>query len=144
MKSLPVAISLIVSFQSSIMMVGLPAESYVYGLQYIWSPIGYFVVVVLGVFAIVPVLYPLKLTTAYEYLEMRFQCKHVRTLGNPLFIIYSLFYMGVVLFGPAVALEKSPGFLSGCRLFLSPLQLYCTHLSVDLKQLFGQTCFSLS
>ena len=110
MKFFPVAISLMVSFESSIMMLGLPAESYVYGLQYIWCPIGYFVAVVLGAFVIVPVLYPLKLTTAYEYLEMRFQSKYVRTLGNILFVINTLFYMGIVLFGPAVALEKVTGF----------------------------------
>nr|KAG5692605.1 hypothetical protein BaRGS_030033 [Batillaria attramentaria] len=33
MKFLPVAISLMVSFESSIMMLGMPAEAYVYGIQ---------------------------------------------------------------------------------------------------------------
>ena len=36
MSFLPVSVSLLVSFSSSIMMLGIPAESYVYGLQQVW------------------------------------------------------------------------------------------------------------
>ncbi|XP_035825115.1 sodium-coupled monocarboxylate transporter 1-like [Aplysia californica] len=82
MRFLPVAISLLVSFESSIMMLGLPAEGYVYGIQFVLSSAGLFISQVLSVFIMVPLLHPLRITSAYE-----------------------VWYMGIVLFGPAVALQ---------------------------------------
>ena len=66
MKFLPVAISLMVSFESSIMMLGLPAEMYVYGVQWWFSCVGYLVAHFLSIFIMVPLLHPLKITSAYE------------------------------------------------------------------------------
>lgn len=66
MGFLPVAVSLLVSFESSIMMLGLPAEAYVYGLQLIWWAVGTFVAQLLSIHIVVPLLHPLKLTSAYE------------------------------------------------------------------------------
>ena len=66
MKFLPVAISLMVSFESSIMMLGLPAEMYVYGVQWWFSCLGYLVSQTLSAIVMVPLLHPLKITSAYE------------------------------------------------------------------------------
>ena len=63
---LPVAISLMVSFESSIMMLGMPAEAYVYGYQYWIGSFGFFVAQMLANFIMVPLLHPLKITSAYE------------------------------------------------------------------------------
>ncbi|XP_053403750.1 sodium-dependent multivitamin transporter-like isoform X2 [Mercenaria mercenaria] len=70
MAILPVAISLMVSFESSIMMLGVPAE----------------------------------------YLELRFDSHAVRILGTVLGMLSYTAYMGIVLFGPAIALEAVTGF----------------------------------
>ena len=56
------------------------------------------------------ILHPLKLTSAYEYLELRFQSKAVRLMGSCFGILSSVFYMGVVMFGPSIALEAVTGF----------------------------------
>lgn len=66
MAVLPVAISLLVSFESSIMMLGTPAEIYRYGIQWIWSNVGFFIANLLAVKVMVPLLHPLKLTSANE------------------------------------------------------------------------------
>ncbi|XP_053401256.1 sodium-dependent multivitamin transporter-like isoform X2 [Mercenaria mercenaria] len=64
---------------------------------------------------VVALIHPLKLTSAYEYLERRFRSKAVRVLGTVLGILYYIAYLGIVLFGPAIALEA----VSGVPLWLS-------------------------
>ncbi|KAK7477611.1 hypothetical protein BaRGS_00031159 [Batillaria attramentaria] len=110
MKFLPVAISLMVSFESSIMMLGMPAEAYVYGIQLWWSCMGYMVSQFLSVIIMVPLLHPLRITSAYEYLQYRFNSTGVRLLGTVLGMLTYVWYMGIVLFGPAIALEAVTGF----------------------------------
>ncbi|KAK7090456.1 hypothetical protein V1264_010250 [Littorina saxatilis] len=118
MKFLPVAISLMVSFESSIMMLGLPAEAYVYGIQWWISTVGFLVSQVASVFIVVPLLHPLKITSAYEYLQFRFNSRAVRLLGSFLGILTNIWYMGIVLFGPAIALEAVTGFSQWGSIFV--------------------------
>ena len=66
MRSIPLAISLLVSYDSSTLTLGLPAEMYVYGVQLWWSSFGFFVAVVFACLIMVPLLYPLKIASAYE------------------------------------------------------------------------------
>uniref|UniRef100_A0A0B6ZWN2 Sodium-coupled monocarboxylate transporter 1 n=1 Tax=Arion vulgaris TaxID=1028688 RepID=A0A0B6ZWN2_9EUPU len=121
MSFIPVAISLMASFESSIMMLGLPAEAYVYGIQYIFSSLGFLVSQLLSIHIVVPLLHPLKITSAYEYLELRFQSRMVRLVGTLLGMLTYLWYMGIVLFGPAVALEAVTGFPLWSSIFIIEL-----------------------
>ena len=66
MAVLPVAISLMVSFESSIMMLGVPAEVYVYGFQWLIGNIGFLIANILAIKVLVPIIHPLKITSAYE------------------------------------------------------------------------------
>ena len=66
MKFLPVAISLVVSFESSIMMLGMPAETYVHGIQLWICLFSYIAAHILAIFVVVPLLHPLRITSAYE------------------------------------------------------------------------------
>lgn len=66
MQVLPVAISLMVSFESSIMMLGIPAEIYEYGIQWVWQMVGYLASNLFAIKVMVPLLHPLKITSAYE------------------------------------------------------------------------------
>lgn len=118
MAYLPVAISLIATFESSIMMLGLPAEAYVYGIQWWIGCFGFLVSQLLSVLIIVPLLHPLKITSAYEYLQLRFDSTAVRLLGSSLGMLTTIFYMGIVLFGPAVALEAVTGFSQWGSIFV--------------------------
>ncbi|XP_076435873.1 sodium-dependent multivitamin transporter-like [Babylonia areolata] len=118
MKFLPVAISLMVSYESSIMMLGLPAEMYVYGVQYWLSTVGFMCSQFLAIFIVVPLFFPLRLTSAYEYLEYRFKSRTVRLVGSLIGIINNVWYMGIVLFGPAIALEAVTGFSQWGSIFV--------------------------
>lgn len=66
MKVLPVAVSLMVSFESSIMMLGFPAETYVYGMMFWLSNIGFLVSCLLATRMVVPLVHPLKITSINE------------------------------------------------------------------------------
>lgn len=66
MSVLPVSLSYVVTFMSSMFMLGFPAEMYLYGCTYIFS----FVSIVLSsgmiIAILVPLYHPLKLTSLYE------------------------------------------------------------------------------
>ena len=63
---LPVAISLMVTYQSGISILGVPLEVYVYDTMnnYLWIAI--MIANLIQAYLIVPLVYPLKLISAYE------------------------------------------------------------------------------
>jgi len=64
---IPTTLSLFVSFQSAIMMLGLTAETYMYGIQWmVWIPVAYLFAFLLTERFIIPWLYPLKLVSVNE------------------------------------------------------------------------------
>lgn len=63
---LPVSISLLVTYQSAISVIGTPVEVYVYDLMWLYSIIGVLLASVVQAFLIVPLLHPLYLTSVYE------------------------------------------------------------------------------
>lgn len=62
----PVSLSLFVTFTSAISLMGIPAEIYVFGSMYTYTIIGSMLSILVGAVTIVPLLFPLKLTSAYE------------------------------------------------------------------------------
>jgi len=62
LRVLPTTISLLVSFQSAVMMLGLTVEMYQYGVQYlIWATVGFSVTMLVSERLIIPWIYPLQL-----------------------------------------------------------------------------------
>ena len=66
LKWIPVAFSLCMSHNSAIAMLGKPAEVYLYGYQYVMSSFGSSLAILISAYTFVPMLYKLKLTSAYE------------------------------------------------------------------------------
>ncbi|XP_077991446.1 sodium-dependent multivitamin transporter-like [Glandiceps talaboti] len=108
MTFLPIAMSILVSFTTPITILGFPAEVFIFGLQYsvsmfskVWSYplIAYFCI---------PVFHGLKFTSAYEYMSMRFHFS-IRIFSSFMFTIQTLFFMAVVLIGPALAIKAVLG-----------------------------------
>ena len=61
---LPTAISLCVSYQSAIMILGYTVEMYQYGIQYlVWEPVAYILAILLAERLALPWIYPLKLVS---------------------------------------------------------------------------------
>lgn len=109
MGCLPVSLSLIASFQSAVAIIGVPAEIYIHGTQYWFIGCAYVLGLLVPAHVFIPVLYRLKLSSAYEYLELRFS-KAVRICGTLTFIFQTVVYMGVCVYTPAFALNAVTGF----------------------------------
>lgn len=109
MSSIPVALSVLASFVSSIAILGNPAEVYTYGFQLWLQSFTNFISVPLMVWVFLPVYYNLRLTSSYEYLERRFSFS-LRMLGSVVFVIQTVLYTAIVLYGPSLTLESVTGF----------------------------------
>ncbi|XP_071755325.2 solute carrier family 5 member 6a [Centroberyx gerrardi] len=109
MSCLPVSLSLLATFQSAVAILGAPSEVYTYGTQYWFLGCSYFLGLLIPAHVFIPVFYRLRLSSAYEYLELRFN-KTVRICGTVTFIFQMVIYMGVVLYAPALALNAVTGF----------------------------------
>uniref|UniRef100_A0A8C9XEC2 Sodium-dependent multivitamin transporter n=1 Tax=Sander lucioperca TaxID=283035 RepID=A0A8C9XEC2_SANLU len=104
MSCLPVSLSLLATFQSAVAILGAPSEVYTFGTQYWFLGCSYFLGLLIPAHVFIPVFYRLRLSSAYEYLELRFN-KTVRICGTVTFIFQMVIYMGVVLYAPALALN---------------------------------------
>ncbi|XP_071403769.1 sodium-dependent multivitamin transporter [Pithys albifrons albifrons] len=109
MSCLPVALSLLATFQSAVAILGVPAEIYRFGTEYWFLGCSYFLGLLIPAHVFIPVFYRLHITSTYEYLELRFN-KTIRVLGTVTFIFQMVIYMGVVLYAPALALNAVTGF----------------------------------
>ncbi|XP_075964371.1 solute carrier family 5 member 6 [Anarhichas minor] len=109
MSCLPISLSLIASFQSAVAIIGVPAEIYTHGTQYWFIGCAYFLGLLIPAHVFIPVLYKLRLSSVYEYLELRF-CKAVRICGTLAFIFQTVIYMGICVYTPAFALNAVTGF----------------------------------
>ncbi|XP_033859819.1 solute carrier family 5 member 6a [Acipenser ruthenus] len=108
MSCLPVALSLLATFQSAVAILGVPAEIYTYGTQYWFLGISYILGLLIPAHIFIPIFYRLRLTSTYQYLELRFN-KTARILGTITFIFQMVIYTGVVLYAPALALNAVTG-----------------------------------
>ncbi|KAH3837629.1 sodium-coupled monocarboxylate transporter 1-like [Dreissena polymorpha] len=102
----PVALSLVVTFQSSVMLLGFPADVYMFGFMIVLFSVGQCAAIYLSTCIIVPLMYPLKVTSVYHYLQLRYNSNSVRLLTVSIGIVSQAIYMGSVLFGPAIALQS--------------------------------------
>ncbi|XP_052820369.1 sodium-coupled monocarboxylate transporter 2-like [Mya arenaria] len=91
------------------MVLAFPAEGYVYGMMYLFMAISGGIAYIFSAFFVVPVFHPLKLTSIYEYLNLRYGDNILRNVTMIIGVIYYLFYMGTVTYGTSVALEVVMG-----------------------------------
>uniref|UniRef100_A0A8C3ALD5 Solute carrier family 5 member 6 n=1 Tax=Cyclopterus lumpus TaxID=8103 RepID=A0A8C3ALD5_CYCLU len=89
MSCLPISLSLLASFQSAVAIIGVPAEVYAHGTQYWFIGCAYFLGLLIPAHVFIPVLYKLQLSSAYQYLELRFS-KAVRICGTLAFIFQTV------------------------------------------------------
>eukprot|EP00795_Rhopilema_esculentum_P011571 gene11571-21806_t len=108
MGCFPIFVSLLASYLSAITLLGVPSEIYTYGVQYCVLLLSYFILCTVAAVIYAPIFYRLDITSAHEYLEMRFS-PGVRSLGCFLFMLQYLLYLSVVLYAPSLALEAVAG-----------------------------------
>lgn len=93
---------------SAITFMAIPSKAYATNWSYVLFNIGILFVAPIIVFVFIPFFRKLNITTAYEYLEIRFNA-FVRVICSMAFIIFQVGRMGVVLFLPSIALNVVTG-----------------------------------
>nr|XP_002121367.1 sodium-coupled monocarboxylate transporter 1 isoform X2 [Ciona intestinalis] len=106
---IPVSLSLSVSFMSAVTVLGTPAEVYLYGTMYWWFLLSMLIVAVVTSELYIPTFYHMGISSTYEYLEARFN-RPVRVLATITFILETIFYVGIVIYAPSLALSAVTGF----------------------------------
>lgn len=123
MSIFPVTLSLMASFLSAVLVLGVPTEIYYHGTMYWVISFSNILTFPVAVHAFLPVFHRLEISSAYEYLEVRFS-KTIRTMGCIVFQVQMLLYMAVVLYAPALALNQVMGF--SMLLSILVIGLVCT------------------
>lgn len=112
---------------SAITFMAIPAKVYATDWVYILAQAAIIIVAPIIVFIYLPFFRRLKITTAYEYLEKRFNVA-LRLLGGLAFCLMQLGRMGIVLFLPAIALATVTDFnVYTCILVMG---IFCTIYTV--------------
>ncbi|CAJ0584954.1 unnamed protein product, partial [Mesorhabditis spiculigera] len=105
MPALPVALSLLTTFLSGILMLGVPAEVFQRGPQ-VW--LNFAIGVSSSIFTAIiflPIFHKMQSTCLHEYFIHRYRSVLIRRLFSGLFFLMTVVYMSVVIYAPAVALS---------------------------------------
>ncbi|RXG67086.1 Sodium-coupled monocarboxylate transporter 2 [Armadillidium vulgare] len=97
--------SLLTSFISAVNILGFPGETYANGMQISTVAFGPPLAILFSSYFILPILFPLKLTSINEYIELRFRSKRLRFVIFFLMIVHTLAYCGLSLYAPTLALS---------------------------------------
>ncbi|MCL4131821.1 UNVERIFIED_CONTAM: hypothetical protein GTU68_044428 [Idotea baltica] len=85
--------------------LGFTGESYAFGTQLSAKVFG----VILGIFTagylVLPVIYPLKLISINQYLQMRFNSRLLRLISTSLTVFKGFIIIGICIYAPAIALS---------------------------------------
>lgn len=93
---------------SSITFMAIPAKTFATNWTYFMLNMSIVLVAPIVTFLFIPFYRKMNITTAYEYLEVRFNII-VRLIGSLSFIIFQVARMGVVMFLPSIALNVVTG-----------------------------------
>ena len=93
---------------SAITFMAVPAKTFATDWSYFMLNMTIFLVAPVIVFWFIPFYRKLNVTTAYEFLESRFNLT-IRLIGSLSFILYQIGRMGVVMFLPSIALNVVTG-----------------------------------
>jgi len=106
-KSTPwytITLSIMATQASAITFLSTPGQAYVDGMRFVQFYLGLPIAMVIICIAVVPYFHRLKVYTAYEFLEKRFDLKN-RTLGSIIFLIHRGLACGFTIFAPALIIS---------------------------------------
>ena len=99
-----VALSVMATQASAVTFLSAPGQGFVDGLRFVQFYFGLPLAMVVLCVTVVPIYHRLKVFTAYEYLEQRFDSK-TRTLAAGLFLLQRGLAAGITLYAPALVLS---------------------------------------
>lgn len=106
-KSTPwytITLSIMATQASAITFLSTPGQAYVDGMRFVQFYFGLPIAMVILSITAVPIFHKLKVYTAYEFLEHRFDLKN-RTLGSILFLVQRGLGAGFTIFAPALIIS---------------------------------------
>ena len=119
----PLALSIWASLTSANSMLGGPAYGYSQDLQYVSMSLVSLLGALFAIYLVLPLLHPLRLTTAYTYLEKRYSLP-VRSAGSAFFILLRGGWLASVIYAPSLALSRVIP-LPRIDNVLGPVAAYC-------------------
>ncbi len=99
-----IGISIMATQASAITFLSTPGQAYTDGMRFLQFYLGLPIAMVILCITFVPIFYGLKVYTAYEYLESRFDLK-TRTLAALLFLVQRGLAAGITIYAPAIILS---------------------------------------
>ncbi len=112
-----IGLSLIATSFSAASLLGGPGQGYSNGLLYLQTQIGDLLGFGLVIAVFLPFFVGLNLTTAYEYLEQRFDAK-TRSLGSLCFLLFVIARLGGLLYAASLAVSTVAGLPLPIAIFL--------------------------
>src|SRR5512135_449628 len=119
-KSTPwygVAVSIMATQASAITFLSTPGQAYVDGMRFVQFYFGLPIAMVILSISAVPLFHKLRVFTAYEFLEQRFDLKN-RALGSILFLIQRGLAAGFTILAPALIISVILGWDFRLTIFL--------------------------
>ncbi len=108
MKWWMIGVSIMATQASAVTFLSTPGQAFEDGMRFLQFYFGLPLAMVIISYTMVPIYYKLKVFTAYEYLETRFDLK-TRALGATLFLLSRGMAAGITLYAPAIVLSTILG-----------------------------------
>ncbi len=103
-----IGLSVMATQASAITFISTPGQAYESGMGFVQNYFGLPIALLIVTSVFIPIYYKLKVYTAYEYLEKRFDLK-TRLLGATLFLIQRGLAAGITIYAPAIILSSILG-----------------------------------
>ncbi len=116
MRWLPILLSIMATQASAITFLSAPGQAFVDGMRFVQFYLGLPIAMVVLSITAIPIYHKLKVYTAYEYLENRFDLK-TRSLAALLFLTQRGLAAGLTIFAPSLILS----ILLGWNLYMTNL-----------------------
>jgi len=126
-----ICLSVMATQASAITFLSTPGQAYEDGMRFLQFYFGLPLAMVIISITFIPIFYRLKVYTAYEYLENRFDLK-TRSLGALLFLIQRGLAAGITIYAPAIILSTILGWNIN-------LTIFCIGLVVIIYTVAGGT-----
>ena len=104
MKWGTIGLSVMATQASAITFISTPGQAYESGMAFVQNYFGLPIALIIVAAVFIPIYYKLKVYTAYEYLEKRFDGK-TRLLGAFLFLVQRGLAAGITIYAPAIILS---------------------------------------
>lgn len=99
-----IGISIMATQASAITFLSTPGQAYIDGMRFLQFYLGLPIAMIILSVTFIPIYYKLKVYTAYEYLESRFDTK-TRILAALLFLVQRGLAAGITIYAPAIILS---------------------------------------